>query len=153
LPLQRAQGSFTKSQLRHNNGTDEHEFGCYANGQRAHVTGGTIPGARHGLVAIIDYLKKRARYLLLVAENNKAVGVNVTPITVVDSIDPEILENLIDMEEIDAESVEDCTDESVMNFLESTQELTHLLQPSSSRPKCCRKHRSPCRRRILLCAS
>jgi hypothetical protein len=37
-----------------------------------------------GLVAIIDYLKKRARYLLLVAENNKAVGVNVTPITVVD---------------------------------------------------------------------
>jgi hypothetical protein len=26
------------------------------------------------------------------------------------------------MEEIDAESVDDCTDESVMNFLESTQE-------------------------------
>jgi hypothetical protein len=41
---------------------------------------------------------------------------------VVASIDPELLENLIDMEEIDAESVEDCTDESVMEFLESTQE-------------------------------
>jgi hypothetical protein len=41
---------------------------------------------------------------------------------VVASIDPELLENLIDMEEIDAESVTDCTDESEMGFLESTQE-------------------------------
>jgi hypothetical protein len=38
-----------------------------------------------------------------------ADSVNVTPITVVDSIDPELLGNLIDMEEIDAESVDDCT--------------------------------------------
>jgi hypothetical protein len=75
-----------------------------------------------GLVAIRDFLKKRARYLWLVAQNNKADGVNVTPITVVASIDPELLENLIDMEEIDAESVEDCTYESVMEFLESIQE-------------------------------
>jgi hypothetical protein len=57
-----------------------------------------------------------------VAQENKAAGVNVTPITVVASIDPDLLENLIDMKEIDAESVEDCTDESVMEFLESTQE-------------------------------
>jgi hypothetical protein len=57
-----------------------------------------------------------------VAQYNKADGVNVTPITVVASIDPELLENLVDMEEIDAESVEECTDESVMEFLESTQE-------------------------------
>jgi hypothetical protein len=56
-----------------------------------------------------------------VAQINKADGVNVTPIKVVASIDPELLENLIDMEEIDAESVEYCTDESVMEFLESTQ--------------------------------
>jgi hypothetical protein len=75
-----------------------------------------------GLLAIRDFLKKRARYLRLVAQNNKADGVNVTPITVVASIDPELLENLIHMEEIDAESVEDCTDESVMDLLESTQE-------------------------------
>jgi hypothetical protein len=67
-------------------------------------------------------LKKRARYLRLVAQNNKADGVNATPITVVASIDPELLEYLIDMEEIDAESVEDYTDEGVMEFLESTQE-------------------------------
>jgi hypothetical protein len=40
--------------------------------------------------------------------------------TVVVSIDPELLETLIDMEEIDAESVKDCTDESVMEFYEST---------------------------------
>jgi hypothetical protein len=70
-----------------------------------------------GQVAIRDFLKKQARYLRLVAQNNKADGVNVTPITVVASIDPEILINLIDMEDIDAESVEDCTDESVMEFL------------------------------------
>jgi hypothetical protein len=57
-----------------------------------------------------------------VAQNNKADGINVTPITVVASIDPELLENLIDMEEIDANSVDECTDESVMEFLESTQE-------------------------------
>jgi hypothetical protein len=73
-------------------------------------------------VAIRDSLKKRARYLRLLAENNKADGVNVTPITVVASIDPELLENLIDMKEIDANSEDDCTDESVMEFLESTQE-------------------------------
>jgi hypothetical protein len=62
-----------------------------------------------GLVAIGDFLKKRARYLRLVAQNNKADGVNVTLITVVASIDPELLENLIDMEEIDANSVDYCT--------------------------------------------
>jgi hypothetical protein len=56
-----------------------------------------------GLVAIRDFLKKRARYLRLVTQKNKAYGVNVTPIAVVASIDPELLENLIDMEEIDAE--------------------------------------------------
>jgi hypothetical protein len=44
-----------------------------------------------------------------VAQNNKAD--NVTPITVVASIDPKLLENLIDMEDIDAESVDDCKDE------------------------------------------
>jgi hypothetical protein len=36
-----------------------------------------------GLVAIPDFLKNRAHYLRLVAQNNKADGVNVTPITVV----------------------------------------------------------------------
>jgi hypothetical protein len=75
-----------------------------------------------GLVAIRDFLKKRARYLRLVAQNNKADGVNVTPITVVAFIDPKLLENLIDMEKIDADTVDDYTDESVMEFLESTQE-------------------------------
>jgi hypothetical protein len=45
-----------------------------------------------GLVVIRDFMKKRARYLRLVAQNNKADGVNVTPITVVASIDPELLE-------------------------------------------------------------
>jgi hypothetical protein len=75
-----------------------------------------------GLVAIRDFLRKRARCLRLVAQNNKADGVNVTPITVVASIDPELLENLIDMQKIDANSVDDCTDEIVMEFLESTQE-------------------------------
>jgi hypothetical protein len=75
-----------------------------------------------GQVAIRDFLKKRARYLRLVAQNNKADGVNVTPITVVASIDPELLENLIGMEKINADSVDDCIDENVMEFLESTQE-------------------------------
>jgi hypothetical protein len=75
-----------------------------------------------GQVAIRDFLKKRACYLRLVAQNNKVDGVNVTSIIVVASIDPELLENLIDMEKIDADSVDDCTDESAMEFLESTQE-------------------------------
>jgi hypothetical protein len=38
------------------------------------------------------------------------------------SIDPELIENLIDMEKIDADSVDICTDESVMEYQESTQE-------------------------------
>jgi hypothetical protein len=75
-----------------------------------------------GLVAIRDFLKKRSRYLRLVAQNNKADGINVTSITVVASIDPKLLENLIDMAEIDADSVDDCIDESVIEFLESIQE-------------------------------
>jgi hypothetical protein len=66
--------------------------------------------------AIRDFLKKRARYLRLVAQNNTADGVNFTLITVVPSIDPELLLNLIDVEKIDANSVDDCTDESVMEF-------------------------------------
>jgi hypothetical protein len=40
-----------------------------------------------GLVAIRDFLKRRARFLRLVTQNNRADGVNVTPITVVASID------------------------------------------------------------------
>jgi hypothetical protein len=75
-----------------------------------------------GLVAIRDFLKKLARYLRLMAQSRKADGVDVTPITVVASIDSELLENLIDMDKIDANSVNDCTDESVMELLESTQE-------------------------------
>jgi hypothetical protein len=76
-----------------------------------------------GLVAILDFLKKRARYLRLVAQNNKAEIVNVTPIILAASIDSELLENL-NMKEIDAESVDECTDESVMEYLESTQEIS-----------------------------
>jgi hypothetical protein len=75
-----------------------------------------------GLVAIRDFLKKRARYLRLMAQNNMPDGVNVTPIAVMALIDPEILKNLIDMEKIDANSVDECTDESVIEILESTQE-------------------------------
>jgi uncharacterized heparinase superfamily protein len=53
-----------------------------------------------GLMANRDVLRKRARYLRLAAENKQADGVNDTPITVMFSIYPELLENLIDMEEI-----------------------------------------------------
>jgi hypothetical protein len=75
-----------------------------------------------GLVAICDFLKKRACYLRVVAQNNMADGVVVTPTTVVASIDPEILEIVFDLEKIDADSVDDCTNERVMEYLESTQE-------------------------------
>jgi hypothetical protein len=75
-----------------------------------------------GLVTIRDFLKKRVRNLRLVAQYNKADGVNVMPITEVASIDPELLENLIDMEKIDAESVDDCIDVSVVETLESTHQ-------------------------------
>jgi hypothetical protein len=87
-----------------------------------------------GLVAIRDSLKKRARYLRLVAQNNKADGVNVMLITVVASIGPELLENLIDMEKIDADSVDNCADESVMEYLNSTQSETRLSRLSTKRP-------------------
>jgi uncharacterized protein (UPF0305 family) len=75
-----------------------------------------------GLVAIRDFLKKRARHLRLVEQNNKVNGVNVTLITFVNSIDSGLLENLTDMEKIDADSVDDCIDEIVIEYLKSTQE-------------------------------
>jgi hypothetical protein len=87
-------------------------------------------------VAFRDFLKKRASYLLLGAQNKKANGVSVTFITVVASIDPELLENLIDMEKIDADSMDHCTDESMMEFLSPHKNVTRLSQLSSSRPKC-----------------
>jgi hypothetical protein len=74
-----------------------------------------------GLVAIRDFLKIRVRYLQLVAHNSKADGVTVTKFTVVASIDPKLLGNLIDMEKIDADSVDDCTHESELEYLESMQ--------------------------------
>jgi hypothetical protein len=74
-----------------------------------------------GLVAIRDFLKNRVLFLRLVAQNNIADCVNVILVTVVASIDPELLENL-DMENVDADSVDDCTEWSVMEFLDSTQE-------------------------------
>jgi hypothetical protein len=89
-----------------------------------------------GLVATHDFLEKRARYQRHVAQNNEADGVNVTNITVVASIDPELIENLIDMENIDVDSDDDCIDECVTEFLESTQERDASVQPSSSNPKC-----------------
>jgi hypothetical protein len=57
-----------------------------------------------------------------VAQSIRVDCINVTPITVVASIDLELLENLIDMDEIDAESVKDYTDDSILEFLESAQE-------------------------------
>jgi hypothetical protein len=57
-------------------------------------------------VAVRELLKKRARYLRLVAQNNKVDGVTVTPITVTAPIYPERLENLSDMETINADSVD-----------------------------------------------
>jgi hypothetical protein len=73
-------------------------------------------------VAIRDFLKKQARYLRIVLQNNKADGVSVKPITLVASIDPELHENLIDMKKVDPDTVDDCTNERVMDFLESTEE-------------------------------
>jgi hypothetical protein len=51
-----------------------------------------------GLLATRDFLKKRVRYLRLVAQENKEDGVNGTPITIAASIDPKILVNHINME-------------------------------------------------------
>jgi hypothetical protein len=75
-----------------------------------------------GLVAILNFLKKRTRCLRLVAQSNKAGSVNVTPIIVVASIDLELHDDIIDLEKIDAISMEECTDESVMEFLEFKHE-------------------------------
>jgi hypothetical protein len=101
-----------------------------------------------GLVAIRDFLKNRACYLRLVAQKNKADGVNVKPITVVDSIDPELLRKLIYMEGIDAESVDDCTDESVMEYLESTQDRSASVMAEYVKDRGWRKCRLQCQRGI-----
>jgi hypothetical protein len=43
------------------------------------------------------------------------------------------------MEKIDANSVDDCTDESVMDFLESTQDRDASVTAEFVKPKCWRK--------------
>jgi hypothetical protein len=132
------QGSSNKSQLRRNNGTDVQRSGCYANGRRARVPGGTTPGARYVRPGDDSRLSEEASALPAARVlEHKADGVKVKSITVVTSIDPELLENLIDMGKIDADSVKDCTDKSVIKDLESTQ-VTLLSRPNSSKPKCCR---------------
>jgi hypothetical protein len=104
-----------------------------------------------GLVAIRDFLKKRTRYLRLVPESNKADGVNITPITQVAWIVRELLENLIDMEKIDANSIDDCTSESGMEYLESAQERYASVTADISKPNCWRRCRVKYRERILRC--
>jgi hypothetical protein len=69
-----------------------------------------------GLVAIHDFLKKRARHLRPVALISKVDGFNVTQITVVSSIGPELLEHLIDMKNMAGNTVDDLTDESIMEY-------------------------------------
>jgi hypothetical protein len=72
-------------------------------------------------VVFRDFLKKRARYLRFRGEEQGG-GRRKRHADHSGGIDgPGLLEILIDMEEIDANSVDDCTDESVMEFLESTQ--------------------------------
>jgi hypothetical protein len=75
-----------------------------------------------GLVAIRDFSEEANALSAARGAEQQADSVNVTPITVVASIDPELLENLIDMENNHENSVDDFIDESVMEFLESTQE-------------------------------
>jgi hypothetical protein len=113
------QGSLTKSSLKRSISTDERRIGCYANGWRAHAPNGTKPGARHASPSGYSRLSEEARYLRLFAQNNNADGLNVTPITKVALIDPELPENLIDNY---ADFVNDWTDERVMKILEPAQD-------------------------------
>jgi hypothetical protein len=87
-----------------------------------------------------------------VVQNTKADGVNVTPIIAVASIYLELLENRIDMEKIDADLVDDCTDKSVIEYLESVNKEMRLSWPSKSKPKSWRRRRLLCWRRIRLFA-
>jgi hypothetical protein len=77
-----------------------------------------------GLVDIRDFSKKRASYLWHFFQNNKSDEVDIKPINVVALIDSDLLENRNDIDKrIDADSDDDCTDKSVIKFLESTKDL------------------------------
>jgi hypothetical protein len=104
-------------------------------------------------MAIRDFLKKLARYLRLVAQSNKTDEANVSLITVVTSIDRELRENLINVEKIDADSVDDCIDESVMDDLNLRKSEMRLSRPSISKPKFWRRCPLQCQRKILHLAS
>jgi hypothetical protein len=73
--------------------------------------------------------------------------------TVVSSIDPELLENIIDMEKIDADSVDDCIDENVMKYMESTQERDASVTAEFVKAKGLAKVSFTMWRRILRYAS
>jgi hypothetical protein len=87
-----------------------------------------------GLVAIRNFLKKRARNLRLVAQNNKAGWVNVTSIALVASIDRELLENNIDIKETRQILLMNLQTKALWNFWNPLENAMRLSQPSSSRP-------------------
>jgi hypothetical protein len=89
----------------------------------ANVPGGTTPGARHARPGGYLRFSEEANSLPAARGAEKQGGRRQCHADHSGgSIDPELLENLIDMEEINADSVDDCTDESVVEFLEFTQE-------------------------------
>jgi hypothetical protein len=101
------------------------------------------------LASIRDFLKKRARYLWLLAQNNKGDVVKVTTITFVASVDPKLLENLFDMKKIDADSVDDSADESIMKYLYSTQEKDATVTAETVKAEVLSTVCLQCRRKIL----
>jgi hypothetical protein len=111
------------------------------------------PGALHARPSNYSRLFDEASALSAARDaENKADGVNATPVKVVASIDQNLLGNLIDTENIDADSVYDCTDESVMEFLESTQEHDASITAEFIKAEVLAKVTLLCLRRIRLCA-
>jgi hypothetical protein len=87
------------------------------------VPGVTTPGARHAWPSGYSRFFEEASALPAARSSEQQGGRSQRHADHCGGFeDPELLENLINMEMIDADSVDDCTDESVMEFLQSKQE-------------------------------
>jgi hypothetical protein len=83
---------------------------------------------RVGQAPIQVFLQARDRYLLIIQEANKTAGVQMTPTTVMASMDPDLLLNLIDLGEIQGvSSLANCNDDAVIKHLQGTQDQNPQL--------------------------
>jgi hypothetical protein len=105
--------------LRRNNGTDGQIIGCYANGHDARVKSGITPGARQDRHSAYSRLSEEASALSAARFSGQQGGKSEIHADFSGDLDffLDIPKELIDMAQLDADSINNCTVENDKEFL------------------------------------